>query len=321
MTLVAQKSLFLLLVSIIAVFGDFEDSITFTAFTKDGDNFVSTFDDNLTERGCNSSEKVAVVVHGWGESMETNWVNDLIKNLREYRGGCIIFMDYSNHSIDRDYFNLVRKFGPISSVLIRKLDQLNNQGFDDKNMFMYGFSFGAQLSIYAGMSFGKNRIAEMDLCDPAGPGFVLAFELRPTFAAKNVQCIHTSSAKGTMKRNCHQDWLMGKCGRSQDAAGIFPRGSHGLCPKFYNSAFTNNFYATENMYRCPSRRVAVNVPKNFKMGYMETRKNKVFGDLFSPTSECYPYNNLPAAGIDNRPGPFARMRRQRLTQELRRCEA
>lgn len=102
-----------------------------------------------------------------------------------------------------------------------------------------------------------------------------------------------------MKRNCHQDWLMGKCGRAQDAAGIFPRGkyfnnnnchhamliyrifnyflhtstgSHGLCPKFYNSAFTNNFYATENIYRCPSRRVAVNVPKTFKMGYMETRK-------------------------------------------------
>ena len=40
----------------------------------------------------------------------------------------------------------------------------------------------------------------------------------------NNQGIHTSSAKGTMKRNCHQDWLMGKCGRSQDAAGIFPRG-------------------------------------------------------------------------------------------------
>lgn len=131
-------------------------------FFRSGDEFVTTFDDNLTERGCNSSEKVAVIVHGWGESIETNWVNDLIKNLREYRGGCIIFMDYSNHSIDRDYFNLVRKFGPISSVLIKKLVQLNNQGFDDENMFMYGFSFGAQLSIYAGMSFGKNRIAEMD---------------------------------------------------------------------------------------------------------------------------------------------------------------
>lgn len=49
--------------------------------------------------------------------------------------------------------------------------------------------------------------------------------------------------------------------------------------------------------------------------------SKVFGDLFSPTSECYPYNNLPASGIDNRLGPFGRMRRQRLAQELRRCEA
>ena len=44
------------------------------------------------------------------------------------------------------------------------------------------------------------------------------------FIHNNNQGIHTSSAKGTMKRNCHQDWLMGKCGRAQDAAGIFPRG-------------------------------------------------------------------------------------------------
>lgn len=49
-------------------------------------------------------------------------------------------------------------------------------------------------------------------------------------------------------------------------------GSHGLCPYFYNAAFTHNFYATDNVYRCPSRRIANNLPSHFKMGYMETRK-------------------------------------------------
>lgn len=28
-----------------------------------------------------------------------------------------------------------------------------------------------------------------------------------------------------MKRNCHQDWLMGRCGRVQEAAGPTPRGN------------------------------------------------------------------------------------------------
>lgn len=66
--------------------------------------------------------------------------------------------------------------------------------------------------------------------------------LVPTFAAKNIQCksefylhvvmtfdcpiilqgIHTSISKGTVKRNCHQDWLMGRCGRVQVAAGPKP---------------------------------------------------------------------------------------------------
>jgi dienelactone hydrolase len=105
---------------------------------------------------------VALVVHGWLESIETPWVPDLLANLREYRGGCIIFMDYSNHSIVNDYFVLVRKFNPISSVLLRKLAQLDEQGFDPDKMFLYGFSFGAQLVIHAGMLFGSNRIAEID---------------------------------------------------------------------------------------------------------------------------------------------------------------
>lgn len=136
--------------------------------------------------------------------------------------------------------------------------------------------------------------------------------LVPTLAAKNVQCkissayvvmtswiilqiysgIHTSISKGTMKRNCHQDWLMGRCGRVQEAAGprpkgkmkknenfvyfsfeiVFPSGSHGLCPHFYNAAFTHDFYATKNILRCTSRRLVEKFPDFFKMGYMETRK-------------------------------------------------
>lgn len=130
--------------------------------SSDGDSFVSTFRDNLTELGCNSSEKVAIVVHGWLESIETEWVPDLINNLLQYRGGCIIFMDYSNHSIVNDYFLLVRKFSMISSVLLKKLKQLEAEGFDENQMFVYGFSFGAQLVINAGILFGENRIAEID---------------------------------------------------------------------------------------------------------------------------------------------------------------
>ena len=124
---------------------------------------MSSLDDShITQLGCNSSEKYAIIVHGWLESIATDWVHDLVENLLRFRGGCIIFMDYSNHSIVQDYFVLVRKFNSLSMVLNRKLWQLEEQGFNPDNLFMYGFSFGAQLVINAGNLYGENKIAEID---------------------------------------------------------------------------------------------------------------------------------------------------------------
>lgn len=123
---------------------------------------MSTPDTNMTQLGCSSSEKIAIIVHGWLESNATEWVHDLVENLLRYRGGCIVFMDYSNHSVVQEYFVLVRKFNPLSDVLVEKLYQLEAQGFDPDSMFMYGFSFGAQLVINAGNLYGFNKIGAID---------------------------------------------------------------------------------------------------------------------------------------------------------------
>lgn len=118
----------------------------------------------------------------------------------------------------------------------------------------------------------------------AGPGFDFIYKKDPKDAALNVQCIHTSLA-GTQLRECHQDWLMGYCGTKQPGGqglleiycDIFgncnyePINSHSLCPYFYISAFENNFFY-DAKYPCPTLRKPQNVPKNFKMGYMEDRK-------------------------------------------------
>lgn len=122
-------------------------------------------------------------------------------------------------------------------------------------------------------------------CDMAGPGFDYIYKKDPKGAAKNVQCIHTSNNAGTVERKCHQDWLMGHCGEYQDAGSdveavycsimrnckVEPMLSHSLCPFFYVSAFKNDFIV-DNPYNCRSSRMAKNLPANFKMGFMETRK-------------------------------------------------
>ncbi|CAO1409946.1 unnamed protein product [Diamesa hyperborea] len=173
--------------------------------------------------------------------------------------------------------------------------QLNESGVKDDDLFMYGSSIGARLVIDAGVKFGVNRINQIDVCDPAGPGFDYnshKLPELPTLAAKNVQCIHTTSNYGTFNYNCHQNWRMGYCGWSQVGALAFPNGSHGLCNNYYNSAFENDFIEN-NYYNCiPTKLplVVTQLPDNFTMGYREERRNSLIsGEIFSVTSVKNPW--------------------------------
>lgn len=104
----------------------------------------------------------------------------------------------------------------------------------------------------------------------AGPGFDFIYRKDPKEAAQNVQCIHTSFA-GTQFRDCHQNWLMGYCGKRQPGGNLLGLNSHSLCPYFYISAFENDFLVND-IYHCPRHRQMQNVSESFKMGYMEDRK-------------------------------------------------
>lgn len=228
---------------------------------------VSTFDRDFATIGCDPAGNFAIVVHGWKESIWTPWVADLIKKLNQHRGGCVIFMDYSKYSIVADYFVLARRFDDISAILLKKVKQIGN--YD--RLFMFGFSFGSRLCFEVGAQLGHQLIERIDACDPAGPAFDgLRRTVDPKVAAKNVACINTSTDKGTSFYNCHQNFRMGKCGKTQPAAGPAPLGNHGLCPYFYVSAFDHEFKAEAN-WRCPTDHPALNLPSDYRMGYMETR--------------------------------------------------
>lgn len=181
-------------------------------------------------------------------------------------------MDYSSYS-ELSYVRLVRLFKPIVSILTSQLTEMEYHGFDPNKGYMFGFSFGGRVAIAAGYRFGVRKLKEIDCCDMAGPGFDTRKQLDNKLSAQNVQCIQTSSDKGTRHNNCHQNWKLGNCGMSQPAAGDPPYGSHGLCPYFYNSAFNNNFEAIEKPKNCNSKRSTVaKYPYKFTMGYKEWRK-------------------------------------------------
>lgn len=192
----------------------------------------------------------------------------------------MIFMDYSNFSSVTDYFNLTPRFEDIAGVLAKKIRQIRS--YD--RLFLFGFSFGSRLCFEAGAQLGYPQIDRIDACDPAGNfdkilmNFLFNFEfsgpgfdsnkrsIDPKISAKHVTCINTSTDKGTNKYNCHVNFRMGKCGKSQPAAGRRPMRDHGLCPYFYNSAFTNEFKPTKS-HDCKSKNEAPSIPKGFTMGY------------------------------------------------------
>ncbi|GAB0096073.1 hypothetical protein DMENIID0001_115310 [Sergentomyia squamirostris] len=243
---------------------------------------------NPVELGlCNAGEKLAVIVHGFTESCHYPWVLDLVPNLHEYRGGCIVCMDYSYYAKTINYYSLVEKFKDIQQVLYDQMVDYEKSGLVPSNTYMFGFSFGAHLVLQTASRLGNQVIKQIDVCDPAGPGFPDMPDAKNS--AENVQCIHTSADLGTLTRNCHQNWNMGNCGQSQVAGLIDYRLSHGLCPVFYNIAFKNTFRAVPRPFACLLSPKETQYPDNFKMGYMETRKQEVSGILYAKTSLLYPY--------------------------------
>lgn len=198
------------------------------------------------------------------------------------------------------YPGLLPYFSSLSEVLTKKFNQIGNF----ERQYCFGFSFGARLCAEAGIRVGNQSIDRMDLCDPAGefvssrswklanqsvlgPGFTSKHDPKP--AAKHVACINTSNIKGTTIYNCHQNFRMGKCGKTQAGASRFPLGSHGLCPYFYNLAFTHDF-VPNNHYNCSSTRILRSFVGNVKMGYMGDFDRTVnVGDIFIATAKYSPF--------------------------------
>jgi hypothetical protein len=184
-------------------------------------------------------------------------------------------MDYSRHSVVGDYFVLVSKYEALRNILIKKLIQVGN--YD--RMTLWGFSFGARMAMAAGVNLTATngnvpQISRMELCESAGPGFEGTNRIvDPTRAAKNTACINTSSDKGATIYNCHQNFRMGYCGWSQIGAGGYPKGSHGLCPYFYNYSFKHDF-VEYNYYRCgvsrASRAINTTISRTMRMGIRNT---------------------------------------------------
>lgn len=71
-------------------------------------------------------------------------------------------MDYHPYSNNRDYFQLVRVFEPLSQLLTVWIRKFAYVGFKPVNGFMFGFSFGGRLVLDAAQRFGVQKIGAID---------------------------------------------------------------------------------------------------------------------------------------------------------------
>ncbi|XP_058125186.1 uncharacterized protein LOC131285462 [Anopheles ziemanni] len=275
----------------------YQDNIFFNYYNSSGElvHIYNLAENNTYEydKDCHPGTKFAVLVFGWKIGCDKYFVQDLIGNLTKHRGGCVICMNYDRFAQLNAYSRLRRNYKEIHGVLRQKLEFLEQEGFSPDDGFMYGFSFGAQVVLSAAKEYGTRKLKEIDVCDIVGTGFDTSDTNAPNHrtAAKNVQCIHTSRNYGTRHRtSCHQDWIMGDCGINQLAAPLSPWGSHGVCTLLYNSAFEHDFLASVKPDNCTAESEVRSWPAGFKMGYTETRKSTVRGQLFSPTFAVYPFN-------------------------------
>ncbi|XP_063698182.1 uncharacterized protein LOC134829116 [Culicoides brevitarsis] len=230
---------------------NYEKTIKFHVHKQGKETFKSNFCNNCTlKKECPPSENLTLIV----TDPNYDFAQDLINAFHTARGGCVMWMDFSIYKPPGKlaYGELFAHYEGINAVLLRKLKQLEEIGYDLANLFVYGYSFGSYQAITAGYRLGSKKIGRIDACDPSSDTWIanttpVAFQ-HAFDAAVNVQCIHTSKLSGTTKRFCPKSINMGKCGDQPynpmellvNWDGLAQE-LHDLCCKAYIASFTNDF--------------------------------------------------------------------------------
>lgn len=115
---------------------------------------------NLSAYGCIASGKFAIIVHGWNDSLL--WLKSMVEKLLNYRGGCVIFVNYLAYVYNADYLKTLLNWQGVSTVITNKLRDMEREGVLPENIFIYGFSLGSRIAIDAAINFGKQKIGLID---------------------------------------------------------------------------------------------------------------------------------------------------------------
>lgn len=115
----------------------------------------------MKSQGCDLDGKFSLLAHGW-EDKSILWLDPLIKNLLKHRGGCVIFVNYYGVIDLKDFLKTLQNWRTVSADVTERLQNMEKEGVDPSNIFMYGFSLGARIVIDAATNFGRQKVGLID---------------------------------------------------------------------------------------------------------------------------------------------------------------
>lgn len=110
----------------------------------------------LASYGCNNSSNITIILHGWGGVGA--WVPAMEQKFLQFRGGCVIYFNYSA-CVDMANYGVSLELWPsASAVLTEKLREIENEGFSPANFSLYGFSLGARIVVDGAINYNNGTL-------------------------------------------------------------------------------------------------------------------------------------------------------------------
>lgn len=155
-----------------------------------------------------TSKKLLLVIHGFTDNKNRNWIRRLVRDLPFYTDSNVCIVDWSKLSTI-DYFTAANQVYPVGNEIGDFILSLERE-IPPESVSIVGHSLGAHIAGVAGARTGS-RIDAIFGLDPAHP--LMTIPMRPTSQrldpsdAKFVQVLHTTSGTvGTQFNIGHQDW-------------------------------------------------------------------------------------------------------------------
>ncbi|XP_066257452.1 phospholipase A1-like [Euwallacea similis] len=174
-----------------------EDKVTFYLYTHENPKEFTAIDKDNLERFRNTTNQIVFLIHGWTNSRESEWLEDLKNAFLIRDKDCfVVIVDWKEPANQFYYVSSINTYDVSKFIADLLVNSWKNYGVDKSNFLLVGHSLGGQICGFVGKQFRKQTLHTLPrivALDPAGP----LFTTRPITKRLNkddadvVEVVHT----------------------------------------------------------------------------------------------------------------------------------